>query len=83
MAELFDLNAKIRCDTSEMVAALDVINRHGKANPAVWQLVNERFSSFEEMAQFEPLQSEGPFELSMIVRPSEALKSFMQDLTDV
>lgn len=73
-----DLIIPVNADASELLAALSTLYMHAEESPDILECFNARFPTLSDVADSE-VESDGK-EMCVTLRPSEAFRSFIQDL---
>lgn len=76
-----DLILRVKTDASEVLAAMAVVHRHAEQSPDVLECFDARFPTLSDMVEIVDSESKSDgLDLRVTLRPSEAFRSFIQDL---
>lgn len=77
-----NLVVKVNCEAEGIIETMDLLERHFDESPETRKCFDERFPSTSDMLDVvhAPRDGESICDLNVRIEPSEALKSFIQDL---
>lgn len=74
------IKAKINCDAIEAIKTLHLLAHHFEESAELRACFNERFPTINDIFDVIHAKREGASALNVRIVPSEAIKSFTQDL---